>query len=70
MTANIIPCKPFYAPAIKIKGEDPDAIINAIDIICFLGVGIVLSSLDIIFIKDFQLVMVKGHLFGEQDGQS
>jgi len=65
MAANIIPCKPFYVPAIKIKGEDPGAITNAMGIICFFGAGTVLSSLDIELLNDLQSVKVKGHLANE-----
>jgi len=61
MSSGNIPIKTFYAPGVKVKGFDRDAVTNALGVVCFLGAGSVLSSLDVDVEEDKKTIKVKGH---------
>ena len=61
---NIV-VKTFRCNGVKIKGFDRDDVTNVLGVVCFLGAGTVLNSLDIELAPDRQTVTAKGHCAGE-----
>jgi hypothetical protein len=61
MGSKNILIKTFHCHAVRIKGAEQKAVSNVLGVVCFLGAGVVLSSLDIDLASDMREFKVKGN---------